>query len=101
MVYLRARGDRARIERPVLAHAWYIDDTFAKVAGGPGRVAFEETSEFDRVVVDGSVNGVGRLVRWTASLLRRAQNGYVRSYALGVAVGAVLLVGLFLSRASF
>ena len=101
IVYLKARGDRARIEQPVLAHAWYIDETYAAIAGGPGYVAFEDTAEFDRVVVDGSVNGVGRGVRWTGSLLRRAQNGYVRSYALGVAVGAVVLVGLILTKASF
>jgi NADH:ubiquinone oxidoreductase subunit 5 (subunit L)/multisubunit Na+/H+ antiporter MnhA subunit len=101
VVYLKARGDRARIEQPVLAHAWYIDETYAAVAGGPGYVAFEDTAEFDRVVVDGSVNGVGRGVRWSGSLLRRAQNGYVRSYALGVAVGAVVLVGLILTKASF
>ena len=91
VVYLKARGDRARIEQPVLAHAWYIDDTYTALAGGPGYAAFEETATFDRVVVDGSVNGVGRVVRWSGSLLRRAQNGYVRSYALGVAVGAVVL----------
>jgi len=101
VVYLKARGDRVRIEQPVLAHAWYIDETYASVAGGPGYVAFEETAEFDRLVLDGSVNGVGRGVRWTGSLLRRAQNGYVRSYALGVAVGAVVLVGLILTKASF
>ena len=33
-----------------------------------------------------------------ASQLRVAQTGYVRNYALGVAVGAVVLVGLFLGR---
>jgi NADH-quinone oxidoreductase subunit L len=49
-------------------------------------------------VVDGAVNGVGGLMRLVSGKLRLAQTGYVRNYALGVAVGAVILVGLFLGR---
>jgi NADH-quinone oxidoreductase subunit L len=100
-VYLRGLGRPAVIEQPVLEHAWYIDETLARIASGPGELAFEGTARFDRQVIDGAVNGVGEVVRVDGSLLRRFQNGYVRSYALGVAVGAIVLIGLFLSRASF
>jgi NADH-quinone oxidoreductase subunit L len=44
------------------------------------------------------VNGVAGLLRLGASQLRRLQTGYVRNYALGVAVGAFVLVGLLLTR---
>jgi NADH:ubiquinone oxidoreductase subunit 5 (subunit L)/multisubunit Na+/H+ antiporter MnhA subunit len=101
LVYLRARVAPATIEKPVLARAWYIDDTLAEVTAGPGLAAFDGTAAFDREVVDGSVNGAGRLVRLGASRLRVIQTGNVRNYALGVAVGAVALIGLFLSQASF
>ncbi|WP_447647121.1 hypothetical protein [Nocardioides zeae] len=39
-------------------------------------------------VVEGGSGGIGAL----ASVLRRAQNGYVRTYALSVLAGAVIVV---------
>ena len=51
-------------------------------------------------MVDGAVNGVATLVREGSGRLRVTQTGYVRNYALGIAAGAVLLVGWFLTRAS-
>jgi NADH-quinone oxidoreductase subunit L len=101
LVYLRGRGDRAKIEQPVLAHAWYVDETYAAVAGGPGRQAYDGLALVDREVVDGAVNGTARAVREAATRMRTTQTGFVRSYALGIAIGAVALLGLFLSRAAF
>ncbi len=100
-VYLRGVGNRAAIEQPAFAHGWWVDETYAKVVGGPGRRFFELCAWFDRHVVDGAVNGVARLVRMAAGGLRTFQTGYVRTYALGVAIGAVALLGLLLSKASF
>jgi NADH-quinone oxidoreductase subunit L len=96
-VYLRRRAKA--VEPEVLAHAWYYDEAISAFVDKPGRAAFEGTAAFDSGVVDGAVNGAAVLVRTVASKLRLAQTGYVRSYALGVAVGAVILVGLFLGRA--
>jgi NADH-quinone oxidoreductase subunit L len=47
------------------------------------------------------VNGVGTLVRSGGGGLRRVQSGFVRSYALGISVGTVLLLGYFVSRIAF
>jgi NADH-quinone oxidoreductase subunit L len=44
---------------------------------------------FDAKVVDGLVNGLGGGVRRVATAGRRIQTGFVRSYALGLFVGAV------------
>jgi NADH-quinone oxidoreductase subunit L len=98
-VYLRHRVPAERIELDVLAHAWYYDETITKVVGGPGMAAFEATATGDRKLVDGVVNGAGRLVRGGGGYLRKVQTGYVRNYALGVAVGAFVQVGVFLTRA--
>jgi NADH-quinone oxidoreductase subunit L len=87
------------VEPEVFAHAYYYDETVSAFVGGPGEDAFEETAEFDKNVVDGAVTGVGSLVQLGASKLRLAQTGYVRNYALGIAVGAFILIGLFLTRA--
>ena len=54
---------------------------------------------FDTRVIDGAVNGVATVVRGSSMGLRRLQSGYLRNYALGVAIGAVLLLAWFLTRA--
>ena len=65
-----------------------------------GRVLPDPSQRPGRVV-DGAVNGVGSLVRHLAGVLRRFQNGLVRTYAAGAAIGAVALLLWFLSRASW
>ena len=97
-IYLQRRT--RPIEPEILANAWYYDSTVSAFVGGPGEAAFEQTAAFDSGVVDGAVNAVGALVRMGGDRLRAVQTGYVRNYALGIAVGAVILVGLFLGRVS-
>jgi NADH-quinone oxidoreductase subunit L len=101
LVYLRGKGNRRAIEQPVLAHAWYVDDAYAAVVGGPGEAGFEALATVDRVVVDGAVNGAAALVRGSGTRFRVVQSGFVRAYALIVAFGAVGLLAFFLSRATF
>ena len=48
----------------------------------------------DVEVIDGAVNGVGTVARATGSLLRRAQSGYIRSYAAWVLAGSLLVIAL-------
>ncbi|MEM9710878.1 MAG: NADH-quinone oxidoreductase subunit L [Actinomycetota bacterium] len=98
-VYLRKR--REPVEPEVLEHAWYFDETIAKVAGGPGRQSFQAAADVDQGVVDGAVNGVATLVREVSSRGRLTATGLVRNYAIPIAIGAVLLGGWFLTRASF
>ena len=95
----RRRGLPATPGRPrpyraarVLARGWYIDETMARVAGGPGRRLFDAVAWFDRNVIDGAVNGVATLVRSTGSRVRTLQTGFVRTYAVGVGAGAVALL---------
>ncbi len=100
-VYLRRSLPHQLVERELWARAWRYDETITAVAGGPGRRAFGALAAFDARVVDGAVNKVGGAVQATAGKLRQAQTGMVRSYALGIAVGAAVLLAYFISRASF
>jgi NADH-quinone oxidoreductase subunit L len=97
-VFLQHRVEARKVEPALLQHAWYIDSSIAAFMGGPGREGFEATAAFDRGLIDGAVNGVGRVTRWGSSRLRFLQTGYVRSYALMIAVGSVLLVAFVLTR---
>jgi NADH-quinone oxidoreductase subunit L len=51
---------------------------------------------FDKYGVDGTVNGIGSVTKGLAGVLRKTQTGYARSYALGIFLGAVLLLAYFL-----
>jgi NADH-quinone oxidoreductase subunit L len=95
-IYLGRRVDPDKIEKPILADAWKYDAAISAFADGPGRKLFDGVAWVDRTIVDGAVNGVGAVVRTGGSALRRVQTGYVRNYALEVAAGAIILVGVFL-----
>ncbi len=98
--YLRNRIPYKPFEQPVLARGWYYDETVSSFMGGPGRRAFEAIAWFDATIVDGAVNGAGRLVQAASTGVRRVQNGFVRSYAALMAGGAVVLMAYFVLRSS-
>nr|WP_223207889.1 NADH-quinone oxidoreductase subunit L [Actinopolyspora erythraea] len=54
-------------------------------------------ARFDRAGVDGTVNGVASTLGALSRVLRRWQTGFVRSYAMSMLVGGVLLVAALLS----
>jgi NADH-quinone oxidoreductase subunit L len=101
VTYIRHRFPSELIEQKLFLNGWYIDSSISRFMGGPGRKAFEMIALFDRVVIDGAVNGVGRLTRGGATRLRAVQSGYVRFYALMIAVGAVLVVVFVLTQVTF
>ncbi len=61
----------------------------------PGEALVATIERADDSVIDGAVMSTGGVVAGVAATLRKAQNGFVRSYAL-VMVAGVLLVGVIL-----
>jgi NADH-quinone oxidoreductase subunit L len=51
---------------------------------------------FDREVIDGLVNGVGHATVGAGRGLRQVQTGRVQNYALGIAVGLIVMAGSYL-----
>ena len=49
----------------------------------------------DEKVIDGAVNGIGGAVGLISGALRQTQTSFVRNYALGMALGAIVLIALF------
>jgi NADH-quinone oxidoreductase subunit L len=75
---------------------WWFDDLYHLlfiVIGG--RVA-AFLWWFDREVVDGTVNGIGRLTVGAGRELRLVQTGRVQNYALGIAFGLIVMAGSYL-----
>jgi NADH-quinone oxidoreductase subunit L len=100
-IWLRGRVKESTVEPEALRRAWYVDELYQKIVEAPGR-ALANFSAFvvDAKIIDGTVNGVGALVRAGGSRLRGVQSGFVRSYALAVAVGAVAILAYAVARTS-
>jgi len=73
--------------------AYRVDDLYGATLVGPGRKAAELTAfGLDLKVIDGAVNGVGRLVRYAGDWTRTLQTGYVRNYGVLFLGGTLLIV---------
>jgi NADH-quinone oxidoreductase subunit L len=81
-------------------HAYRIDDLYGATLVAPGR-KLAETAAFDvdLPVIDGAVNGVGRLVRNVGAWARPLQTGFVRNYGVLFLGGALVVVVWMVSNA--
>ncbi len=94
----RVRALAARV--PFLYRAslnkWWFDDLydllFIRIGGRIAAFLWW----FDRNVIDGTVNGIGSLTADTGRGLRRVQTGRVQNYALGIAIGLIVMAGGYL-----
>jgi len=98
LLWLEHRVPAEKLEPKVLIHAWYYDSAIAAFMNGPGRRFADLSALFDRKGIDGAVNGVGRATRGGGARVRLLETGYVRTYALTVAVGAIALTVFVLTR---
>jgi NADH-quinone oxidoreductase subunit L len=106
LVYVRRPGTSAALIRrfgPVhtfLVNKWYFDELYDAVVYRPliatGRFA---NTVVERVVVQGVVTGVVDLVRGVGVVVRGAQSGFVRAYAL-LLIGGFAALGLYFLIAS-
>ncbi|MEJ7652340.1 MAG: hypothetical protein WKH64_02775 [Chloroflexia bacterium] len=80
-----------------LLEGLYFDRLYAAVILRPTRaVGLWASSVFESGVVDNTVLGVGRAARDAGESLSEYQSGYLRSYAMTVLIGAVVLLGYLL-----
>ncbi|HTX52309.1 MAG TPA: NADH-quinone oxidoreductase subunit L [Candidatus Baltobacteraceae bacterium] len=78
----------------VLRDKYYVDELYQHVFVGPiYRASVWLWRRFDEPVVDGSVNGIGGLVRAGSTLMRYLQTGYVMNYVLSFLIGVVAIIG--------
>jgi NADH-quinone oxidoreductase subunit L len=80
----------------VLANRYWVDEAYAGIVRvgvfGPAR-AFRW---FDVGVIDGAVNGVGRLAAGAGQRLRRIQTGQLQNYGWAMYAGALLIAAVAL-----
>lgn len=71
---------------------WHIDELYNTAIVNPlNRFAGFLKNSIEKQVIDGAVNGTGKLVQYSARQLRLIQNGQVGYYILFMVLGIVLL----------
>ena len=84
----------------VLLHKYYIDEIYQAVVVKPIIYVSERYlwHGVDEVMIDGSVNGTGKTVRFFGRILRKTQTGFVQNYALAFVIGIVIMVGYLILK---
>jgi NADH-quinone oxidoreductase subunit L len=80
-----------------LVNKGLVDELYEEAVVQPVKSLSENVLwKMDVRVVDGAVNGLGRIVVQTGGALRHLQNGSMRAYAVSVLLGVVVIVGYYL-----
>jgi NADH-quinone oxidoreductase subunit L len=76
---------------------WYVDEAYDLTVVRPTfRLADRLWKSVDVRLIDGTVNGVARGIAWCGWLLRLFQSGQTQHYALGMTLGAALILTVYL-----
>ncbi|HEY8394376.1 MAG TPA: NADH-quinone oxidoreductase subunit L [Thermaerobacter sp.] len=96
--WISTRTLRAALEMPyyVLREKWFFDWAYERVVLGGSMLLARVVAGIDRLVVDGLVNGVARVVVWLGDVTRRWSTGLVHTYMLTLFAGVVALALLIL-----
>jgi len=92
-------AERFRFPYKVLLNKYYVDELYFKIIVNPLlKFATFLWQFFDIKIIDGMANGLAGLVYWFAGVGRKIQTGYVRNYALGMVLGALVILAYFILR---
>ena len=92
----RAMGlNSSRAFLPESTNNLSLDALYRNVLGTGGMAIAQVARWFDDTIIDGAVNGIGNAVNGLSGALRQTQTSFVRNYALGMAVGAAVIIALF------
>ena len=80
-------------------HKWWVDEAYHAIFVHPYELLTRFLSQpVDLGVIDGTANGLARLSQRLARAGSRLENGFVRSYALAIAIGLALILGYLVLR---
>ncbi|MEW6543410.1 MAG: NADH-quinone oxidoreductase subunit L [Nitrospirota bacterium] len=78
-------------------HKWYVDEAYdATIVRPTLTLADRLWKKVDVGMIDATVNGVASLIGWCGLVLRFLQSGQTQHYALGMAMGAVFILTVYL-----
>jgi NADH-quinone oxidoreductase subunit L len=77
-------------------HDWFHETVIAGTYNWLSHIALNRYA--DQRGIDATANGLASITQWFSVILRKVQNGFVRSYALSVLLGVVLIVGYLILK---
>jgi NADH-quinone oxidoreductase subunit L len=79
----------------VLEQKWYVDELYNAIVFQPlMRLGQFINTFFDTKVIDGAVNGIGKLTKWGSDRMRFMQNGMVGTYLFIMVIGAIAICAI-------
>ncbi len=81
----------------LIYNKYYVDEIyefiFVKGCKGLGNLLW---LKIDVPVIDGIVNGVGKVTMFVGERVRNIQSGYIQHYAVALMIGVVIILGIFI-----
>lgn len=91
MRYKTYRDEQPTALGKFLENKWYVDELYDAVVVKPiGKLGVVANKFIERSLIDGLVNGVGRLINYGSRQLRWLQSGQVGSYVLLMVISMLL-----------
>ena len=97
-----AQTDRNRVSRFLYTasyNKWWFDDLNHLVFYRAGGSLANGIMWFDVKIIDGIVNGIATVAQSSGEGVRHVQTGRVQNYALGIAIGLIVMAVLFVMLA--
>ncbi len=96
-----AMGERFNGAYQFLYDRWRVDEFYDRNLVQPlKRLSMFLWQVIDVRVIDGTVNGMAKLVTGSSARLRTVQTGLVANYALAIALGLVVIIGVYFAAFS-
>lgn len=88
----QADGEPQTVVGKFLYNKWHIDELYDQAIVQPlNKFAGFLKKNVEKNIIDGAVNGTGKLVQYSARKLRLIQNGQVGYYILFIVIGIIVL----------
>lgn len=86
-------ANRFRLLHKLLLNKYYVDEIYdALFVHAIKKISVHLWKHVDAGMIDGSVNGIARLVGGIGSVLRLLQTGYIRNYAFYIVIGGIFII---------
>ncbi len=88
-------AERFHLIYKLLLNKYYVDEIYDVLFVKPTKIiSIQLWKRVDALMIDGSVNGIARLVGWFGNIFRHLQTGYIRNYAFYIVAGCIFIIVL-------
>ncbi len=84
----------------IVLNKYYIDEIYQAIVVKPLIYVSDRYlwRGLDEILIDGTVNGTGKTIRFFGRILRKIQTGFVQNYALTFVIGIIIIIGYLILK---